>query len=312
MYHMDNKKMEKTYTNLIDEIKLINGQWLEIRNSSDYKIGMVLNKSKDCIKRLKFKEYKVLLSRWINGHKSRKIKRKEIKNGHSVKETGNYFLNERIAIYTSIYGNYDNIIEPYFIPDNCDFYIFTDQSLNRENSIWIKKSVEFPSKLSNVEKNRYVKMNPHKLFKDYKYSIYIDGNVQIVSDLTEYIHMLNEIGIGIHGHNLRNCVYDELKAVKKLKKISPQNAKRHEEYLRNNNMPKNYGLLQCNVIVREHHNKICKKIMNEWWEEFLKYPYRDQISLPYVLYKNNIPVYKVSTLGDNIYTNPSFRVILHK
>ena len=77
-------------------------------------------------------------------------------------------------------------------------------------------------------------------------------------------------------------------------------------------MPHNYGLLQCNVIVREHHNEMCKKIMEEWWEEFLKHPQRDQISLPYVLYKNKIPTNKISILGNNVYNNPSFRVILHK
>ena len=312
MHHFENKKNEKIYTDLIDEIKMLNSQWLDIRNSKDYKIGMVLNKTKDSIKRLKIKEYKKIFSSWLNGYKSRKIKAKKITNQQSNQNNKNYFSDEKIAIYTSVYGNYDNILEPYFIPNNCDFYIFTDQAIDEKKSIWKKRNVDFPENFTNVEKNRYVKMNPHKIFNEYKYSIYVDGNVQIISDLTEYIYSLNEIGIGVHNHNLRDCVYDELKAVKKLKKIKPENAKKHEEYLKNNNMPKNYGLLQCNIIVREHHNEVCKKIMNEWWEEFLKFPYRDQISLPYVLYKNNISTNKISTLGNNVYNNPSFRVILHK
>ena len=37
-----------------------------------------------------------------------------------------YFSEDRIAIYTCIIGAYDEILEPVFIPDNCDFYLITD------------------------------------------------------------------------------------------------------------------------------------------------------------------------------------------
>lgn len=77
-------------------------------------------------------------------------------------------------------------------------------------------------------------------------------------------------------------------------------------------MPKNYGLLQCNIIVREHNNPLCIKIMEEWWQEFQKYSKRDQISLPHVLYMNNVKVEQVGILGNNVYMNPSFRILLHK
>ena len=77
-------------------------------------------------------------------------------------------------------------------------------------------------------------------------------------------------------------------------------------------MPKNYGLLQCNLIVREHNNETCIKIMQDWWQEFKNYSKRDQISLPHVLYKNNIKIENVGILGNNIYPNPSFRILTHK
>ena len=155
-------------------------------------------------------------------------------------------------------------------------------------------------------------MHPNEIFPEYKYSIYVDGNIKIISDLTEYVNLLNENGIGIHLHHLRNCVFDELHAVTKSKRIDKESAKKHEKYLIENGMPRNYGLLQCNVIVRDHNNPICIKIMNEWWKEFKKNSKRDQLSLPYVLYKNDIPVEKIGVLGTNVYRNPSFRILLHK
>jgi len=56
---------------------------------------------------------------------------------------------------------------------------------------------------------------------------------------------------------------------------------------------------------------VCKKLMEEWWKEFLTYSKRDQISMPYVLYKNRISISEVGTLGNNVYENPSFRIVTH-
>ena len=211
-----------------------------------------------------------------------------------------------------MFGKYDNLLEPLFLPDNCDFFVITDLEVD-SSSAW-KKIDTLPemANMSNVEKNRYVKINPHLLFKDYDYSIYVDGNIKIMSDLTEYIHMLNEVGIGTHLHHLRNCVYDELIAINKSKKDTKENIAKHRKLLDENGMPKKYGLLQCSVIVREHNNPTCVKIMNEWWNEFKNYSKRDQISLPHVLYSNGITVDKVGVLGNNIYKNPSFRIMNHK
>ena len=38
---------------------------------------------------------------------------------------------------------------------------------------------------------------------------------------------------------------------------------------------------------------------------------RDQLSLPYTLWKNNIKMNILTTLGDNVYKNPKIRKINH-
>ena len=78
-----------------------------------------------------------------------------------------------------------------------------------------------------------------------------------------------------------------------------------------NNMPKNYGLLECNVIVREHMCKECQQLMHEWWELFRTSVKRDQLLLPYVLYENKVEIREVGTLGIGTSYNPSFRVLPH-
>lgn len=310
MYITD-EEHEKYYNLLLNTIKEVNADWISLRQSKDYRVGMVLNKVFYDLKHFKIKDLFSKIDKWKGGVK-KELKFGKTNQKDNGKQETNYFSNERIAIYTSIFGNYDDLLEPYFIPDNCDFFVFTDQEI-RKDSVW--KKMETPKEItnmSNIDKNRYVKMLPHKFFGKYKYSIYVDGNIQIIADMTEYINYLNEIGIGIHMHHLRDCVYQEIKAVKDAKRITKRDAKEHIEHLKKENMPEHYGLLQCNVIVREHNNKKCINIMEQWWEEFKKYCKRDQVSLPYILYKNNITVNKVGVLGKNVYTNPSLRVILHK
>ena len=80
----------------------------------------------------------------------------------------NYFFSERIAVYTAVFSAYDELLEPKFLPDNCDFYFFSDSVTVPENSIW--KAGELPDSVQKemhgftpTEKNRYLKMHPDVL-----------------------------------------------------------------------------------------------------------------------------------------------------
>ncbi len=226
--------------------------------------------------------------------------------------TTNYFCEDKIAIYTVITGAYDHVLEPYCLPDNCDYFVFTDIDFDDSASAWQKREIpDSLQGLSDIEKNRYLKMHPQELFDEYKYSIYVDGNVQVVTDLTEYVNKIGPTGMGTHLHPVRDCVYEEMQEVVRLGKEENGNIERHEAYMKRTGMPRHYGLLECNVIAREHHNRTCIKLMEEWWQEFEMYSKRDQISLPHVLYKNGIKVQEVGILGDNVRTNPSFRIFRH-
>ena len=133
-----------------------------------------------------------------------------------------------------------------------------------------------------------------------------------MTDLTEYISKIGESGLALHKHSNRNCVYKECEAILVMKKEKKENLDTHKEHLREENFPENYGMAECNVIVREHNNEKCIKIMEQWWEEFLNYSKRDQLSFPYVLFKNGVKIEEVTTLGDNVFKNYSFRILTHK
>lgn len=227
-----------------------------------------------------------------------------------------YFSRERIAIYTCIFGDYDLPQEPLFKPDNCDYFIITDQEL-KNNTVWktIDPEEIIPdfSNMSNVLKNRYCKMMPHIIFKDYRYSIYIDGNVKVITDLTEFINIPMTEGILFHRHKARKCIYDEIEACKILKKAPESALDEFYEFLKGENFPREYGMVECNVIVRDHSNNKQVELMEEWWSYFNRFSVkRDQLSMAFLLWKHGISVDKVDKLGINVEENPAIRVTLHK
>lgn len=305
------------YEELMEQIKKVNMDWLELRKSREYRIGLVVCELFNDMKELQFRKAFKAIQRWISGKRGEKVKSSQHMTPTEMDDKEvvalRYFAKDKIAVYSAVFGNYDTVLEPYMTPDNCDFYLFADQSIDDRNSVWQRRICPDEIKdLPCAEQNRYLKMHPHLLFPEYRYSIYVDGNVQIVTDLTEYVNQLNEYGLATHIHNNRSCVYDELEAVLKSGKETKANVDKHKEYLIETGMPHNYGLLQCSVIVREHHNPQCISIMEDWWEEYLVYSKRDQVSLPHILYMHGIQIGEIGVLGRDLYKNPSFRIGIHK
>lgn len=313
----DTSKIDKKlYSDLMDNMKKMSVDYRNVRKSKYYKLGFAILYTLENILRFNFKPIKGYYTS-INGEKKLNKRRLSIDSNkeNNYLRKSNYFSNEKIVIYTSIFGEYDSLAEPLSVPDNCEYYIITDQEVS-DKSIWKKydfsKFSNEISKLSNIEKNRYFKMHPHLLFPDYNYSIYIDGNIKIITDLTEYIYYIEEGGFAAHLHSKRDCVFDEFDAVKIFKKDTKENIEYYRKLLMKRNMPRHYGMLECNVLVREHNNEKCIEIMKEWWKEFCISTKRDQLSLPYVLFKYGYRIEDIGKLGTNIFLNPSFRIERHK
>lgn len=225
-----------------------------------------------------------------------------------------YFSNKRIAVYTSVFGSYDKLLDPVIKPDNIDYYIITDQEVDKD-SIWKKVDFEevIPKEIVNpTERNRYVKMLPHKIFKEYDYSIYIDGNVWVTSDLTPLISSLEEFPVAMHRHKNRDCVYDEIEVCIKKGKANEKSLRDHQKLLESHNVPKNLGLLEATIIARKHFDKECIELMEAWWEEFKANSKRDQISLIDCIWTKSINIEKIATLGNNTFENNKFIIFSHK
>jgi hypothetical protein len=129
-------------------------------------------------------------------------------HSHVQEVQPNYFSKHRIAIYTAIFGSVDEIHEPIFVPDNCDFFIFTDQPVRHDSSWQVMTTDRIPAEIAQnpVLANRYVKMFPDRFFPEYAYTIYIDGKFQARTDLTEFIQDMPAQGLRMFRHPCGMCV----------------------------------------------------------------------------------------------------------
>lgn len=128
----------------------------------------------------------------------------------------------KIVCYTCITGGYDtlNKVTPV---DGIDFICFTDNLGICPNG-W--KIFPIPSDLdglSDVKKQRIIKICPHRYLKDYNVSLWVDANFDIsTSNLHKFIQEfnLNEIHFYTKKHPSRNCIYQEGNILKKSSRTS--------------------------------------------------------------------------------------------
>ena len=147
----------------------------------------------------------------------------------------------------------------------------------------------------------------------YDFCIWIDGSIRILrSDFAEYlISKLGTFGIGMLRHPDRDCIFDEafvsLDEVNMPKYLGLPLSDQVEHY-RRQGYPEHNGLLAAGVIVRDLRAPRLEAINGHWWEENLRWSYQDQLSLPYVLWKNG---YGVDEIPINLWQNEYFVIDAH-
>ena len=221
------------------------------------------------------------------------------------------YAGERMAVYTVLFGERDKILEPKVIDEKCDYYVITDQELI-ENSVWKKIDIDdFDGCSDNISRSRYYKMLHYLLFADYRYTLYIDANIILYGRPTELVSCINpKTGIALHNHPCRNSVYEEIYARKCMCPLDGDLLDYQEKVYKKRGYKSGEGIFECNAILRDN-SENCRVIMDAWWEEFKKFPKRDQISLPFVLWNLGIDVGDIGIIGNSIRENPYFRIVEH-
>lgn len=209
--------------------------------------------------------------------------------------------NKKIAVYTCITGNYEEILEPEVVSDQCNYFVISDEKPKKTKVYrWIATKDVVPDWVEDhVRRNRYCKINGEKIFKNYRYSFYIDGSDKIVGDIAHYVTQTGRSGIALRPHLLYPDLDVYTEAIQCIScHLDDENLIRWQiEAYRKENMPEKFGMFECNVIIREHGNKFCQEIMKKWWKEVFTRSCRDQLSFTYCLWKSGMCADDVGTIG---------------
>ena len=202
------------------------------------------------------------------------------------------------VVYSCITGGYDDIPVHKYISNEWDYILFTDNAdLIRAGTFahWTIKPLQF-DKLTNVKNARWHKINPHILFPDYDYSLWLDSTI-IINNENIFILMDNlikkDVLIASPNHPDRKCIYDEAVVIKNQNIDLPKIVDKEMKVLSRNHYPKNNGLTETNIMFRQH-NKI-KPTLCLWWKMLKKYSKRDQLSFNYALWKTGIKITPIYT-----------------
>jgi hypothetical protein len=195
----------------------------------------------------------------------------------------------RLAIYTCIAGDYDELLLPAVAEVEADYFCFTDQPIADARGWQLRPLPEF--RTDGGLASRYVKMHPHRLFADHDVSVYVDANVRPLDGIVPLAEdALGRGCLAMYRHPFRSRLTDEANECALLGYDFLWRFRRQMRRYAMEGLPPAVAMVEANVLMRRHHDRQLIAAMDLWWREFNCGVRRDQLSLPYVLWKQGIDV----------------------
>jgi len=245
----------------------------------------------------------VIKSNWIKKKFCRVDYIQSIKISDKIRKSDrctNRIRKGNVAVYTFIINGYDKLHQPLTVDKNADYFVISDHKISDLGVFhWIDvNSVVPPAIKDPFMKNRYCKMHGADIFKDYDYSIYLDGALQIVGDIISYLKQVGKTGIALYLNETNECIYETGILITLVGRCCFEMARNQLESYAMEGMPENYGLLCGGYIFRDNRNVLGNELMDLWWEEYRKWPTRDQLCLTYIMWKMGLKLDDVGIINN--------------
>ena len=213
-------------------------------------------------------------------------------------------MKNKIAVYTCITGDYDNLKEINYMEENVDYFCFTNNK-NITSKTWKVIYIE-DEQLSNVKLARKIKCLGHPIInKKYDILVWMDGAVVFKKKIADFVNMYlkeNDV-IAAFKHNSRTTIKEEAEACFLAKKETKTNINKLMKFYEKEKYPDNNGLIESTVFIRRTGNKQLNKTMNLWFDMIFNFTKRDQLSFNYCIYKTGL---KVHWINENVFNNSWF------
>lgn len=186
-----------------------------------------------------------------------------------------------ICAYSIISNDYDTV-KPTL--SGIPHYLFTDNP-----DIVAKGWTIIPiEKTEDCRLQRKIKILGHEALDKYDVTIYIDASMSLKSSITQLLRTYKG-GLMI-GHHKRNCVYAEGLEVKRQKKAAPDIVNKQIAEYFENNFPVAFGMYSSGFMIRD---KSTKAMCELWYSKLEEHSHRDQLSLPWALWKTGLKPFPV-------------------
>lgn len=225
-------------------------------------------------------------------------------------------FNKQIVIYSFCMNNITQRPYPtikYHHP-NIDYIMYSDDINMGETcrSGWTLRPIkDFPPEYSVQDRNKDIKWHPFREFGlKYDYSIYIDTKVEFIGDP---LYLIDEIcdklkyGFTCHMYDYKPTnyednwvdVYSHIDYLVSVHVGIKNNLLLFKQLLEKENYPQKSRLLETAIVITDLTNLFAQEIENKIFDNYINVnTYRDQVVVPYVLWKNDIRIQDCGILGE--------------
>lgn len=190
-------------------------------------------------------------------------------------------MSKNIVIYTGIFGGHGRGLK-IKIPGNLDYYDF----------------VPFLGGGDRMDA-RKVKHLPHKYLSEYEISMWIDGDVEIlkiIHPMIEGIMKKTNFACLAHPQDKKNLtIYQEAQRCITFRRGCPHKVKAQADAYKKEGCPADSPVISSTILIRRHNAPEIIKFSEAWWKEIQKRSSRDQVSFPYVAWKQKLHYIKIYT-----------------
>lgn len=190
------------------------------------------------------------------------------------------------VVYTCMTKGY-TLLSHYYIDDDWDYVCFTnDEALIGQGTVgpWEVRPL-VKSDLDPTRNCRFHKIQPHVVLPEYDESLYVDAKVNILTSYVfDTIDLYDQDFIGSR-HMCTPSIFEESKFCFKCG-FDPELLQKQLDFYKQEGFPEKHILRETCVLYRKYKKPEIIELMDQWWYWVKNYCRRDQISLPYVIWKN--------------------------
>lgn len=237
------------------------------------------------------KNYKILAIKMGNAYAALQHWLHRAEQQQVLADTYKEMEEKKGVVYTCILGNNKTLHQPEYINVHWDYICFTDkkEKWGTKEGVWEYRGIALKEGESDAATVYYrYKIKPHEILSEYDYSIWISPQIMIIGELERFCRIYGE-GYSLVGFpayvqdNLYDAVHTTLNADDENIEL-----RRTLFHYREEGFPEHYGLINTNLLFRNHSDEEVSKVMDIWWEEAKRCSQLREFGFSYAAWKQNL------------------------